>query len=79
MGVYRGIYNFLIFASKHRLWVHVRTNVLSKNMKIVKKKSTENVIFTAVKNHCMLHGRVFIMRATQENAKRKAKTLIRPD
>ena len=29
-------------------------------MKIV-KKSTENCLFTAVKNHCMLHGRVFVM------------------
>ena len=34
--VYRGIHIFLIFAPKHRLWVHVRTassNVLSMNIK----------------------------------------------
>ena len=30
-------------------------------MKIVKKKSTENVIFTAVKDGCILNGRVFVM------------------
>ena len=36
--------------------------VLSKNMKIVKKKIKLNiVIFTAVKNRCILHVRVFVM------------------
>ena len=30
-------------------------------MKIVQKKSTENCHFTAVKNRCILHGRVFVM------------------
>ena len=30
-------------------------------MKKVKKKSTENCHFTAVKNGCMLQGRVFVM------------------
>ena len=30
-------------------------------MKIVKKKSTENCHFTAVKNRCILHGCVFVM------------------
>ena len=60
-GVYRGLHYFLIFALKHILWVLVRTAsmrrrtasiltcttiyVLSKNMKIVKKKSTENCNF----------------------------------
>ena len=35
--------------------------VLSKNMKIVTKIKPKIVIFTAVKNRCMLHGRVFVM------------------
>ena len=30
-------------------------------MKIIKKIQLKIVIFTAVKNHCILHGRVFIM------------------
>ena len=30
-------------------------------MKIVKKFQPKIVIFTAVKNQCMLHGRVFVM------------------
>ena len=30
-------------------------------MKIVKQFQPKIVIFTAVKNRCMLHGRVFIM------------------
>ena len=30
-------------------------------MKIVKKIQLKNVIFTAVKNRCILHGRVFVM------------------
>ena len=45
-GVYRGIHYYLIFALKHILWVLVRTDsiyVLSKNIKIVKTNSTENL------------------------------------
>ena len=72
-GVYRGIHYFLIFALKHILWVLVRTTsmrrfqreptiyVFSKNMKIVQKIQLKIVIFTAVKNRCILHGRVFAM------------------
>ena len=30
-------------------------------MKIVKQFQPKIVIFTAVKNRCMLHGRVFVM------------------
>ena len=30
-------------------------------MKIVKKNQLKIVIFTAVKNPCILHGRVFVM------------------
>ena len=30
-------------------------------MKIVKTNSLKSVIFTAVKNRCILHGRVFVM------------------
>ena len=33
----------------------------SKNMKKVKKNQLKIVIFTAVKNCCILHGRVFVM------------------
>ena len=34
-------------------------------MKIVKKKNQlKIVIFTAVENHCILHGRVFVMLAS---------------
>ena len=36
-------------------------NVLSKNMKIVKKIQLKIVIFTAMKNCCILHGRVCVM------------------
>ena len=63
-GVYRGIHYFLIFALKHILWVLVRTTtiyVLSKKMKIVQKILIKIVIFTAVKNRCILHGRVFVI------------------
>ena len=35
----------------------------AKNMKIVKKIKRKIVIFTAVKNRCMLHWRVFVMSA----------------
>ena len=59
-GVYRGIHYFLIFVLKHRLWVPT-IYVLIKNMKKVKNIQTKIVIFTAVKNRCMLHGRVFVM------------------
>ena len=34
---------------------------MSKNMKIVKDIQLKIVIFTAVKNRCILHGRVFVM------------------
>ena len=43
---------FLIFALKHRLLVLVK-------MKIVQKIKLKIVIFTAVKNRCLLHGRGF--------------------
>ena len=36
-------------------------SLLSKNMKIVKIFQLKIAIFTAVKNRCMLHGRVFVM------------------
>ena len=65
---------FLIFALKHRLWVLIRTAslrrfqrvpkiyVLSKNKKNIKKNHRKISIFTAVKNRCLLHGRVFVMK-----------------
>ena len=34
-------------------------------MKIEKKNQLKIVIFTAVKNRCMLHGRVFVMYSVQ--------------
>ena len=63
-GVY--MYMFLIFAPKTYTvgtsYSRVPTiYVLSKNMKIVKKIQLKIVIFTAVKNRCILHGRVFVM------------------
>ena len=36
-------------------------------MKKVKKIQMKIVIFTAVKNRCMLHGRVFVMLGVYEN------------
>ena len=59
-GVYRGIHYFLIFALKHILWVPT-IYVLSKNIKKVKRIQLKIVIFTAVKNRCILHGLVFVM------------------
>ena len=35
-------------------------------MKIVEKIILKIVIFTAVKNRCILHGRVFMMETTNE-------------
>ena len=35
-------------------------------MKIVKKIQMKIVIFTAVKNRCMLHGRVFVMTSATD-------------
>ena len=75
-GVYRGLHYFLIFALKHILWVFVRTAsmrrsyrvptiyVWSKNMKIhlVKKFQLKNVIFTDVKNRCIMHWRFYVMQ-----------------
>ena len=72
-GVYRGIYYFLIFAPKQRLWVLVRTASLNavltcthnqcfeQNKKNIKKFNLKMNIFTAVKYCCILHGRVFVM------------------
>ena len=49
-----------------RRFLHVPTiYVLSKNMKIVQKIQLKIVIFTAMKNRCILHGRVFVMLVQQ--------------
>ena len=72
-GVYGGLHYFLIFTLKYILCVLVRTAfeaVLTCTRNICfeqkyensLKKSTENCHFTAVKNRCILHGRVFVMR-----------------
>ena len=62
---YAGVYLFfLIFAPKHRLWVLdcVPTiYVLSKNKKNVKQFLLKIFIFCNLKNHCSLHGQVFVM------------------
>ena len=70
---FTGVYFFLSFASKHRLWILVRTasmrrflrvptiNVLSKKQKNIKNFHLKMSIFTAVKNCCKLHGRVCVM------------------
>ena len=67
-GVYRGIHFFLIFALKHRLWVLIEavltcTHNLCFEQRYEKSKTFQPkiVIFTDVKNRCMLHGRVFVM------------------
>ena len=64
-GVYRGIHFFLIFALKHRLWVLVlmctRNQCFEQKYENSKKNQMKFVIFTAVKNRCILHGRVFVM------------------
>ena len=65
LGVYRGIHYFLIFAPKYRLWVLTCTHNLCFEQKYEnsKKNQLKIVIFTAVKEHCMLHGHVFVMEA----------------
>ena len=61
---FTGVFFFLIFAPKHRLWVHVRTAsiyVLSKIRKNFKTFHLKMNIFTAMKYCCILHGRVCVM------------------
>ena len=70
-----GVYIFLIFALKHRLWVLVRTASVRRFQHIpsiyVLSKSKKNIIifhlkiniYTAVK-YCCIFGRVFIMLKT---------------
>ena len=59
-----GVYLFLIFAMKHRLWVLIRTAsryVFSKNKKSIKMFNLKINIFTVVQYCCILHGRVCVM------------------
>ena len=58
---FTGVFIFLIFALKHRLWVLVRTASLSRNKKNITIFHLKIIIFTAVKYWCILHGRVFVM------------------
>ena len=60
---HRGIHYFLIFALKHILLVLVRTHNICFEQKYEysKKNQLKIVIFTAVKNRCILHGSVFII------------------
>ena len=60
-GVYRGIHIFLIFALKHRLLVLVRTMFCAKIRKNITIFHLKIIIFTAVKNCCILHGRVYVI------------------
>ena len=41
-------------------------------MKIVKHFQLKIVIFAAVKNRCMLHGRVFVMYAVSDDSEQGA-------
>ena len=61
--------SFLTFVLKHRLWVHVRTAsacthdlCLSKNKLIINFFHLKIIVFTPVKNCCILHGRVLVMQ-----------------
>ena len=65
---FTGVFIFLIFALKHRLWVLVRTAslrptiyVLSKNKKICHIFTSKNIIFSTFRNCFILHGHVFVM------------------
>ena len=67
-GVYRGIHYFLIFALKHTSEaVLTCTHNICFEQKYENSKTNQlkTVIFTAVKNPCMLHGRVFVMKRIQ--------------
>ena len=73
IGIYMGIYYFLTFALKHRLWIFVRTAslgrfqlvptiyVLSKNKKNITICHLKINIFTAVTYRNILYGRVIVM------------------
>ena len=74
-GVCRGITIFLIFASKHRLWVLVRTASARRFLRVptiyVLSKNKKNIIFSdeifnffILKNLCILHGQVFVMNVS---------------
>ena len=73
-GVYvplRALFLVFLFLLKNiycRYSLEPTIYVLSKNMKIVQKVQLKNVIFTAVKNRCILHGRVFVMRRLLQQA-----------
>ena len=75
----KGIHYFLFFALKYSLWVLFRTASLTEAVltcthnpcfeqkyKIDKKIQLKIVIFTAVNNRCMLHGRVFVMSSLND-------------
>ena len=71
---FTGVYFFLFFALKHRLWVLVRTACLSEavltcthnlcfrvNIRKYRNFSSEIIVFTALKYYCLLNGRVIVM------------------
>ena len=84
------IHYFLIFALKHRLWVQVRTAslrneaVLSCTHNLFLGENKKNttifhpkiIIFKAVKNHSILHRRVFVIFTDKNSQKGKRKTLV---
>ena len=66
-GVCMGIPISLIFASKYRLWVLVRTASPTKKIRKISKFSAENAQFLKLKNLCILHGQVFVIRSGLAN------------
>ena len=52
--------------------------VLNKNMKIVKKNQLKIVIFTEVKNRCILHGRVFVMVKGKKSIHQMSRVMRKP-
>ena len=49
VGIYRGIPSFLIFASKHRLWVHVKTALSRQTLICTHSICLEQFFFKSIK------------------------------
>ena len=64
----QGIPIFLIFASKHRLYV-LTIYVLSKNKKNIENVLLKIFIFYKLKNLCILHRQVFEMFSNADTAR----------
>ena len=72
---------FLIFTTKHTLWVHVRTasDVLSNNKKSIKFENQLKIQFLKLKILCLLHGQVFVMLRQLAHAKYRLFTAVKFD